>query len=254
MKDKDLLAAFLAVSQGFSPDRVVADPTLNDRFLHECRTAGLSAPDDELNRRLLNLRKASALGRGITVQRTAFPDASDYEFASEIAIRFLERRDGVTLDQVICDPARAAEFDQVATRICPGFSPLEYRWAALRLRKKRKLRPERLAQVCRPVSVINVPVSGIDTTKVPTSPGLYIFYETSAVLYVGESTNLRKRITKHLDHSDNKGLARWLWEAGTDSLHVELQLLPPGTATKVRKALEAELIDSRRPVFNVAGK
>jgi excinuclease UvrABC nuclease subunit len=45
------------------------------------------------------------------------------------------------------------------------------------------------------------------------------------VLYVGEAINLRKRLRKHLDHSDNKGLARWLWENGATDLHLKIHVL-----------------------------
>jgi len=43
----------------------------------------------------------------------------------------LEKRDATTLDRIICDPERAAEFDLIAADIAPGYSSLEYRWAAL---------------------------------------------------------------------------------------------------------------------------
>ena len=71
---------------------------------------------------------------------------------------------------------------------------------------------------------------------------------------MGETSNLRTRLGKHLDHSDNKGLAHWIWEYGTDTLHLGMQVLPVDTETKVRRAMEAELIRSRDPVFNVKGK
>jgi hypothetical protein len=54
-----------------------------------------------------------------------------------------------------------------------------------------------------------------------------------------------------LDHSDNKGLARWVWEQGPDELHLEIHVLPDGTPTKVRRALEMEFIRSRESIFNV---
>jgi hypothetical protein len=54
-----------------------------------------------------------------------------------------------------------------------------------------------------------------------------------------------------MDHSDNRGLARWLWEHGTDAVYVEWQVLPPTTPTRTRKAMETELIRSRQPLFNV---
>ena len=129
--------AFYSVRDEWSADRVVADPNLNQRFEAECRRPGLESGVGECNRVLLNLRKASHLS-GLRSKRTSFRDQDDYEFASEIAIRFLERRDGVTLDHVICEPARVREFDELAARIAPGYTPLQYRWAALRVRDLRQ--------------------------------------------------------------------------------------------------------------------
>lgn len=168
-----------------------------------------------------------------------------------MAIRFLERRDGVTLDDVICDPARAAEFDEFAARIAPGYAPLQYRWAALSLRKSRRLQPEPIARAVQPISVVQARADQINLADVPMTQGLYVFFAGSECLYVGEAQSLRNRLKRHLDHSDNRGLARWLWEHGGEALHVEWQVLPPPTAARTRKAMECELIRSRRPVFNV---
>lgn len=250
----DCVNAFLDVSGGYSADRVLADPVLNESYILKCRSFGQQASTETLNRFLLNARKAGALTEYKTKHRTSLHDEAEYAFASEIAMRFLERRDEVTLDDVICSPDRAAEFDTLAKRICPGFSSLQYRWAALNLRKRRRLKPERLAQVRPPHAIIQSPVVDFDLATAPCSQGLYIFFDSTHTLYVGESTNLKKRLKKHLDHSDNKGLAQWLWAEGTDDMHVELQILPDGTPTRVRRALEAELIESRNPEFNVKGR
>jgi site-specific DNA-methyltransferase (adenine-specific) len=53
-----------------------------------------------------------------------------------MSARYLERRRGVSLDDLICDPDIAAEFDKLASELAPGFTSLEYRWAALALRKR----------------------------------------------------------------------------------------------------------------------
>jgi site-specific DNA-methyltransferase (adenine-specific) len=199
----------------------------------------------------LNLRKSGHLSGSGRSRRTSFPNEEEYRFASEIAVRFLERRDRISLDEVICDPEKAAEFDRIADQISPGFSPLQYRWAALNLRKRRSLRPEIIAQALPSQSVTVTAIQELDVSDVTTSQGIYIFYTRNQTLYVGEATNLRKRIQKHLDHSDNRGLARWLWEHGTDEVFLELHLLESRVATRVRRALEAELITTRHPVFNV---
>ena len=99
--------------------------------------------------------------------------------------------------------------------------------------------------------VFTHPVAGLDVRQIPAEQGLYLFFTTDRALYVGEAENLNSRLRKHLDHSDNKGLARWMWDEGLDRLHVELHVLPADTITRVRRALETELIRSRVPVFNV---
>ena len=101
--------------------------------------------------------------------------------------------------------------------------------------------------------VVTVRPADVKPDSFPARAGLYLFIEPTRVLYVGECTSLRKRLGKPLDHSDNKGLARWLWERGTRDLHVEYHVLPSGVPAQVRKAMEAELIRSRKPFFNLAG-
>lgn len=246
-----LAEAFEAAADGFAPDRVVADPSLNELLVAECRSRGLTDSVAELNRSLLNLRKAGGLAGRPRSKRTHFENQDEYCFAAEMTIRFLERRDQISLDSLICDPDRVTEYDELAARIAPGYTPLEYRWAALRLRKAGKLEPELAARILPSTEVVNWPVGQIDVNQLPTSQGLYLFFDADQLLYVGETENMRRRIKKHLDHSDNKGLARWLWEFGTKNLHLEIQILDPSTTTRVRKALELEIIRSRQPVFNV---
>jgi hypothetical protein len=253
MFDKQhLREAYLAVCQGYSPDRVVADPILNMDFVRECNNRGLTLPASQLNRCLLNLRKAGAL-RGLKSQKTEFDDVDEYLFAAEIAARILERMKGCSLDDIICDPEITAEFDSIASQLSPGYDALKYRWAALNLRKTKNLRPELVAHVVPAEIVTFGRVRDLNLNEVPSRQGLYIFHTQAETLYVGEAVNLRNRIGKHLDHSDNKQLARWLWEFGIENVFLELQILSETTTLKTRRALESELIASRSPIFNVKG-
>jgi hypothetical protein len=131
---KRIKEAFMEVRDGYSADVVIANPELNGRFLDACRERGLTEPALELNQTLLNARKSSGL-RGLARSRKLIVRKQDnYSFASEIAVRFIERRDQVSLDHILCDPDLADQFDNIAASICPGYTPLEYRWAALSLR------------------------------------------------------------------------------------------------------------------------
>ncbi len=249
MKSK-LRAAYELACSGYSPDRVVADPELDEVFLKECRCLGLVEPASALNRSLLNLRKQGGL-RGLKSKRSTFLEEDEYRFAAEIAARFVERRDALSLDDIICDPEVATEFDRLADRIAPGYRPVEYRWAALNLRKGRQLKPEVVSRVIPAETVEILEVASVDLSRLPAKQGLYVFLTKHSTLYVGEAENLQNRIRKHLDHSDNKGFARWLWGDGPSEILVEVHVLPSDTSTRVRRALETELIRSRDPLFNI---
>lgn len=248
---KVIETAFKGIRDGYSVDRVVADPFLNGKFISQCRQLGLDEPAVQLNKCLLNLRKASSLSGQKTTRYTRFPNRDEYQFASEIAIRHLERKNQTTLDDIICDPKLASEFDTVASSIAPGFSPLEYRWAALYLRKTANLKPELISRIAPDDFVEIGGVDQLDLPSIPKEQGLYLFFDHEEVLYAGEAKNLRTRIKKHMKHSDNRGLARWLWEHGSERLRLEIHVLPSNTSRRARRALEIELINSRRPVFNI---
>lgn len=243
--------AFLAACDSYSEDRVVCDPELNLRFVSECRARGLDEPVAVLNRSLLNLRKAGRLSGLRRSKPTRFKNEDQYRFAAEMAGRYLERRERLSLDSVLCDPDLAAVFDITAGSLAPGFSSLQYRWAALNLRKARQFRPELLSRVAPPLEIIHYRAEDVIMSHLPVTQGVYLLFDGQRLLYVGEAKNLRLRIKKHLDHSDNRELARWLWENGPEELRLEIQILEPHTPTRTRKALEAELIRSRDPVFNV---
>jgi hypothetical protein len=78
-------------------------------------------------------------------------------------------------------------------------------------------------------------------------PGIYIFRDGTGYLYIGEAGNLRGRVEKHLDHSDRKALAHYLWNNGYKNLWVELHAFrkdSDGDKAAARKAYEADLIRS----------
>jgi hypothetical protein len=235
---------------GYSPDRVVADPELNQKFIAWCHRNGLAASVQEINHKLLNFRKAGGLSNYRTTKRTQVGPADDFKFAAEISARYMEKEYKLKLDDILCDPDLANEFDEHAKELAPGFSSLQYRWAALNLRKTRKLRPEIVSQILDCDRITLGPIAKTNANDLPDAQGVYVFYTSNTTLYVGESGNLKRRVMKHLEHSDNKHLARWFWDQGQENIILELHVLPDNSTVVHRRALEAELIASRRAVFN----
>lgn len=260
MTDKSKLrqvvsAAFMAVHQGRSSDDVVIDDDLNQSFILRCRESLPSATDLELNWTLLNLRKSSNLGPVATIRQRLSHDA--YLHGSEIAARHIEDKYGITTDRAFCDRSRRGEFDAIAKRFAPDVPTYLLRKAALKLRKGRQLRPELIKRVSdwqKEVLTFDVASLQANPDLIPRKPGVYIFADASGYLYLGEAANLRLRVAKHLDHSDRKALARYLWDQGVEGLFVELHVFDPASNARLtshRRAYEADLIRSRRPQFNI---
>ncbi|MEI8019135.1 MAG: GIY-YIG nuclease family protein [Schlesneria sp.] len=250
-EDATIIKCYESARGGYSADRVVVDPELNQLFLQNCFEAGLREAPANLNRKLLNIRKKGLLPRSERTKATSFSDEDDYRFASEIAVRIIQRRDGHSLDTILSDPELCRKLDELAKEIAPGYTPLRYRWAALNLRKAKRLSPEILGRVIQSETVLSFRMAGLTHASIPSEQGLYIFYDPPQTLYVGEASNLRIRLKKHFDHSDNRELAHWLWEHGAESVLLEIHVLPADTPTNYRRALETELIRSRNPLFNV---
>jgi hypothetical protein len=248
--------AFRDVHDGFSTDEVLAGDDLNAAFVARCRESIPDADETQLNWTLLNLRKAGRLGVRATRRVTLRHD--DYLHAAEIAARLMYDKHELSVDRVLCDPHRRREFDEAAQAIAPAASAYRLRRAALYLRKARQLRPElvlRVAQWDKNVVTLSADEAVRDPKVIPESPGIYIFRDSTGYLYIGESANLRRRITAHLDDSDRKSLARYFQRNDIAGVTLELHVFDPDSGarfTTMRRAYESELIRSRKPRLNIA--
>ena len=194
-----IIEAFRMTHNGYSADRVVADPDLNNAFLEACNRIGIVGGPRTWNMLLFRLRKAGKLADIETARRTTieWKDCDEYLFASEIALQsMLDAGKGESFDEILCDPTLVAQFDEFARRLAPGYRPFEYRWAALRLRKEAKKARTRAAVLKAPKHFGSmISVDDLDPDKLPELPGLYLLSESpKSKIYVGETMNLRRRL------------------------------------------------------------
>ena len=125
------------------------------------------------------------------------------------------------------------------------------------MRKARRLRPEpmkRLGVFQRDVRIQDAAVYEQNPDLIPRAPGIYAFIDDKGYLYIGESHNLHNRLKKHLDHSDVRSLARYLWQHGVGRVKIQLFVFrhdSEGAKAHSRRAFEAALIASRKPRFNI---
>lgn len=245
-----ILQAFLEVRDGYSADRVIADPDMNRGFLRRCRELGLSGTDFELNWKLFNARKDKLLTNIPKTKRyTVSSERRDkFEYASEIAVRYVQQTNQlVSLDKIICEPELARAFDEAARRLAPGFSSLEYRWVALGLRKARRL-PPATTDVQYPEFNLLGRAAAIRLSEIPKSEGIYLFRSDADVIFIGETQDLRHRIERHFESSASHGLPEWLY-GGPEPIQLGIRPLP-GVNQTTRKAMELNAIRTLKPRFN----
>jgi DNA modification methylase len=201
---RGVVEAFKQVYQGFSADRVVADPELNEEFALKCKRIGLIGDPRVWNKLLFGLRKQGKLMDLRTTRRTdiSWEQCDSYLFASEIALQKMLREDRAdSLDEILCDPALAKEFDDAAGRYAAERTSLEYRWAALKLRKQAKLARTRGAALKPPSRLPPAQsVEQLEISLVPARAGVYVLSrERTKKLYVGEALNLQSRFALQFD-------------------------------------------------------
>lgn len=246
-KTASIIQAFGEVRKGCSSDRVVADPVLNRQFLRRCRELGLSGTDFELNWTLYGARKSGLMSDLPKTKSYTVSETDEFDYASELAVRHLQLTKDVSLDRIICDPDLAEEFDRYAMRLAPGFTPLQYRWVALGLRKAGRLRKELAGKVLIPTLE---PVGGIaqlKTSSLPKTAGLYLFSSQKQPVFLSHTDDLQHRLERHLDVSKALGLPDWLWDKGPLDLSVAAM---PGVLKGLRQVAELALVKDLQPILN----
>jgi site-specific DNA-methyltransferase (adenine-specific) len=198
--DEQLIRAYASVYDGYSLDRVLADPDLSARLVQKCHELGLPGTAKDWNHLLMRLRKAGKLSTLETRKRTEFSwsDYDEFLYASEIA--WSELKDHGTLDDILCDPEVVTRFDGIAHTLAPGFTALKYRWGALTLRKTSKtarVRSERFATLSINEFGGKQPLESVknqhDSSNVP---GLYVIEDfANEIIYIGSALNLQKRLS-----------------------------------------------------------
>lgn len=249
--------AYTATHDGWSTDEVILQDELNRKFLAVCKERMPEISAFDCNWMLMTLRKAGDLSDvSATKRKTQRHD--DYLHAAEVAARFLEDKHRTNTDHVLCDPMMRAEFDKLARSIAPETDAYRLRKAALALRKSRRLPPElvlRVAKWEKEVLALSAAKIVENPRQVSDGPGVYIFRDATGYLYIGESSQLRTRVSKHLDRSDRQSLANYLAENGIKDVTVELHVFDAQSDAKdkaLRRAYESDLIRSRKPRFNLA--
>ena len=239
--------AYLAASQGFSSDRVITDPILNADFAAACRDLRLPGAPADWNHALLGLRKASRLKGLPKARRTAIAreELDGFTFASEIAWALLSDGFGISLDHILCDPQHAGEFDRIARRLAPGWTPFHYRWGALYLRKEAFKKRSQATRIDAELAELTFkrPRDAADWGNVPSKPGVYLLKDSKENYYLGETFDLRSRIQTQTSADAMAAMSM-------DPAAARLAVLPLEVDVKQRWGIQSRLLRAYRPRTN----
>ena len=200
-----LVDAFYAAHEGNSIDWLLATPALQDRYHSGCREAGLIGSAADWNRELLRLRKTGEFPKRGQIKKVHVSDGEldAYNFAAEIAWRLTsDKFSGPSVDEIFCDPVKAAYFDRAARRVASGFEPAQYRWAALRLRKASRELVNEVKQFhfvfAKRDFTRFLAWRNINPKRFNGEAGLYLLRgKTKQPLFIGQSFDLGRRLAQH---------------------------------------------------------
>ncbi len=243
--------AFLAVRNARddrgSSDLYIADPNRNALFIAKCRQMGLKASEYVLNKTLLNARKNRLLA-GLHSVRTSV-DYEDFAFACEFAATELKYKTGVSIDDIVCDPNIAEQYDSIAAKLSPGHKPFEYRWAILSIRKSGRSvdwKPSyTMPKFERTFRLVSDPLN-----ELPSDGGAYILYENARkrALYARATKKLRHAVDLHRQSKFMDAIFDKFWEPKLEDFLITFAEI---SEKAMLKPVERKIIEVERPLFNI---
>jgi hypothetical protein len=187
-----------------SSDFYIADADRNAELVAAWRARGIQGTVRQLNKCLMNGRKASQL-KGLESKRFTISQEVKHKigFVCEFVASQMRYEFGASVDDIICDPELSQVFHERCSTSMPGHSWLEYRWTILSVRKSgRRQKATKLHPL---LNLEKHPIDFEDDVKaddvvrspakVPVEPGVYAFAEGNRDLYIAGAQKLREDIT-----------------------------------------------------------
>ena len=261
--EKEILRAFEETRRGFPLDRVLADPPLAEKFFRRCKQLGVDAPVHKIALRMLALRKSPQKKLRIAKRTTIEPhrNFSAYLFAAEMATAQIKYRYGASVDDILAYPKIGEEFDALAARLYPGLTPLDYRLAALRVRKSRYCKVEERplfdslsTHLAEKTLHRHESLDQIDLDKfqgLSTIISLVEEARTIRYLYITQTNDAIKTLRPFTRQETFVAIGNSFWTPSLSSIHVYTYDIS-GSFRKAPQSLWAKkLIHEKAPIFNM---
>lgn len=257
---RELVAsAYCSLMRRLPEDHVVLNPLANAEFIVRCRELGATVSEVNLNRTLLNNRKA---GRHAEVLREPVAGLASETFdqishAVEIAASLVQREwfevghAVPSVDDILCNPDLRNQLRQYVSALHESVDVVDCHLVLLAFRKAGRQAAARLADLAFPDQRLFAPLRSLDPDHVPDGEGVYRVLCKRRPVFVGATTTLRARIRAHLERGGAAFLPSSLPFQIDGPLHIEVFRLPDAAPRSERNALTRYLrlqhSEDRRP-------
>lgn len=208
-----VIKAYKVAGRGYPSEHILCDPEINAEFVDRCLQQGIGGNATVWNTYMLYLRKAGKLPHSTKKPSRITPDEMNrFGFASEVAWRLLAIDYRKTLDEILCSPEFASEFDRLASEFGPmqeDVKPVDFRRAVISIRKRtksaRKSAAEKFGEwMKRSKRLKRVDIQG-SLSKLD-SPGVAILCTDDIGFYASETRNMRQRVDELMSNPNWSGL------------------------------------------------
>lgn len=220
------------------------------------------AADHAIALRLLGLRKSPR--KHVRIKKAAVKEPKrsfiDFAFAAEIAMSQIKYRYGASVDDILAYPDIGREFDKLAAGLYPGLTPLDYRLAALHVRKSRfcEAGERDLFDAIKTASVERNArdygaLENLDLDKVDGVEGIMSIVEQTSQnreLYISQTKNAKQAVLPFTQKRTLAAIASSFWTPSLATIrlvvydiHQQLRIAPGSLWTK-------KLISVKGPIFN----
>jgi len=255
-RDSIIVNAFATIHNGYSVDRTLADPRLAFRFVERCQELGVDAPHAAVCRRLLRLRKAG--GFPVKTTKRDKRNLQPFLIAAEIAFAKLTYRFDASYDDLLAEPEVGKAFDENIAKIGRAGDVVDYRLAALHLRKnirsRRKADAEELAHldISQLSACWHTPgnLSEVQLDALPASKGVFSLREPERYLFLSQSENLQSAVGIFQRGDVLASLANHFWSPIPSKIEVDF-VKEEDVRDMSLRLFEFKAIEINRPIFNM---
>jgi hypothetical protein len=257
-RDAAITKAFRETHQGFSVDRVLADPKHTSRFVKRCLELGANAPQVLICRRLLRLRKE---GGFVKATKEDNRDLNPFLIPAELAFAQLTYRFDASYDDLLADPIIGSTFDELVAKIGRIRDTVSYRLAALHLRKnvrsRSKIEAEKLAKfdMSKVEDYWRSPglLSKVQLDTVPETEGIFSLREPARYLYLSRYPDLRSGIGLFQDEGVLAAVGNRFWTPSADRISVDFLKKDDLRGVNLR-LFELKALEKHHPLLNMLPK